>query len=166
MKKRLVLPAFIIVMAALILPGCGMSGKKVGKTITIDKIKDFYYTEASSAFPPTFQRYHFYAKDGKYYFEHEKREGEAFPLTEDYITVHGTKELTEDEWAEFYEYLVDGVAEKRKEHVDGGTSVDFYLYWDGDKDKYQEFSFESWRRADAFADYCIKLKEAQLKAAK
>ena len=51
-----------------------VSGKKtVGKDILSDDITDFYYTYDTSTYPPEFQRYRFYAEDGRYYFYHETK---------------------------------------------------------------------------------------------
>ena len=36
----------------------------VGKNIALDEITDFYFTRASSTFPPDYQAYRFYIEDG------------------------------------------------------------------------------------------------------
>ena len=73
------LPAVIIPAAMVwLLSGCTGSGlfsgkreKTVGKDIAIDDITEFYWTYATSTFPPEYQRYYFSAKDGMFRFYHE-----------------------------------------------------------------------------------------------
>ena len=71
---------------------------EVGKRIAKESVTDFYYTYASSTNPPDYQRYRFYTENGQYFFYHEKREGDHWPLTENDVTVSGTRELTDAEW--------------------------------------------------------------------
>lgn len=133
----------------------------VGKGIKEDDIDHFYLTYDSSTDPPYFQRYVLYVEDGKHMFHHEKREGDVWPLTEEYITVEGTFELSDDEWNKCFELLKGGKVEKRPDDVtDGGDSGPFlYLYWSGDKDKYQVFSFESYKKQKAYEELCVELSE-------
>ena len=140
-----------------------VSGKKtVGKDILSDDITDFYYTYDTSTYPPEFQRYRFYVEDGRYYFYHEKREGDHWPLREEDITISGTKELTQEEWDTFFTYLSGGTVQKRNDDVvDGDAGPWLYLYWTNDHGKVQEFSFVSWGDEKEFEQYCIALKEAQ-----
>ena len=140
-----------------------VSGKKtVGKDILSDDITDFYYTYDTSTYPPEFQRYRFYVEDGRYYFYHEKREGDHWPLREEDITISGTKELTQEEWDTFFTYLSGGTVQKRNDDVvDGDAGPWLYLYWKNDHGKVQEFSFVSWGDEKEFEQYCIALKEAQ-----
>ena len=131
----------------------------VGEDIRKGDITEFYYTYDSSAFPPEYQRYRFYTEDGKYYFCHEKREGEEWPLTEKHITVSGTVNMPEDEWDGFFGYLEGGTVTKREEDLDSGDAGPWlYLYWDGDGGEYQEFSFPSKQMLDSFEEYCEKMK--------
>ena len=65
----------------------GNGSKIVGKNIKINDINDFYYTLDGSTNPPYFHRYRFYKEEGKYFFYHEKREGDHWPLTDGDITV-------------------------------------------------------------------------------
>ncbi|MBQ6560076.1 MAG: hypothetical protein IJL85_04510 [Erysipelotrichaceae bacterium] len=136
-----------------------MSGKKtVGKDIKQEDITEFYYTYATSTFPPDYQRYRFYVEDGVHYFYHEKREGEHWPLEEDDITVCGTKELTEEEWNAFFECLSGGTVQKRSDDVvDGDAGPWFYLYWKNDHGDLQEYRFASWDDEKAFEEFCIRL---------
>lgn len=136
----------------------------VGTDIALDDITEFYDTYASSTFPPEYQRYRFYVEAGRYMFYHEQREGDHFPLTEEDITVSGSKELTKEEKETFFGFLKDGTVTERQESLDAGDSGPWrYLYWDGDEDRYQEFSFETWDKAGSFEDFCIQLKNTQLK---
>ena len=132
----------------------------VGKDIQKEEIQEFYYTISSSTFPPKYQRYHFFVEDEKKYFYHEKREGEVFPLTEEYITVSGKKELTEEEWDVFYQYIKDGKVIARQESITSGDRGPFlYLYWKNDRSKIQQFSFGSYQAIKEFEEYCIKLSQ-------
>ena len=164
--------AFVIILLCLtkglegrenIMNSISWNGKKiVGKNISIGDVKEFYYTYSTSTFPPDYQRYRFYVDDGKYFFYHEKREGDHWPLRETDKTVFGTVELSEAEWATFFDYLKGGVVKKRTESTECGSSGPWlYLYWKGDHSKYQEFSFESFDKKTSFEKFCIKLKEAQ-----
>lgn len=131
----------------------------VGEDIESVDITEFYYTRASSRQTADYQRYHFYAKDGKYYFRHEKREGTRWPLTEADVTLSGTKEVTA-EWDELIGYLKGGTVRKRSEHITtGGSAPALYLYWTFDKDKYQEFSFESPAKQADFEAFCAALTD-------
>ena len=139
--------------------------KIVGKNIAISDITEFYYTYATSTNPPDYQRYHFYIKNGEYFFYHEKREGKHWPLRENDKTVFGTVKLSEAEWTIFFDYLKGGKVKNREESLDCGDSGPWlYLYWKGDKSKCQEFSFESFEKKAAFEDFCLKLKKSQKEA--
>ena len=164
---RKIIPFALCIMSLLLLTGCaakpaspkaGRGEKLVGTDITIGDVTEFYYTVSTSTNPPHYQRYRFYVEDGKYMFFHEKREGDHWPLTEDDATVTGTVELTEAEWEEFFGCLRGGTVVKRTESLDSGSSGPWlYLYWDGDKSKYQEFSFASLAERAAFKELCEKL---------
>ena len=139
----------------------------VGKDIKSDEIKDFYYTVDGSSYPPYFQRFRFYVEEGKHLFYHEKREGDHWPLRESDKTEYGVLELNDDEWAAFFDYLKEGkVKDRDEEVVDGDSGPWMYLYWKNDKDKYQEFSFESYGRRLEFAEYCEALKNNERKSNK
>ena len=131
----------------------------VGSGIRMEDITEFYFTYDSSTNPPEFQRYRFYVEDGAYMFYHETREGGHWPLTEEDITVSGSMELTEDDREAFFDYLKNGRVKKRKNDANSGDSGPFlYLYWNGDRSKYQVFEFSSYRKQEAFEEYCIGLK--------
>lgn len=138
-----------------------VSGKKtVGKDVRSEDITDFYYTYSSSTYPPDYQRYRFYVEDGNCYFYHEKREGDHWPLTEEDITLSGTKELSAEEWNEFFAYLAGGMVQNRSDDaIDGDAGPWLYLYWKGDHGTMQEFTFASWEKEKEFEAYCLKMME-------
>lgn len=144
--------------------GCAnaMRTQIVGKRITQDNFKDFYYTYQTTVNPPDFQRYRFYKEDGKTYFYHEKREGDSVFLTEEDITVSGTRELTGEEWNTFWKLIDGGGVIKRKEYTtSGGSGPWLFLYWDGDKDVCQEFSFKEYDNLYEFEAFCERLVEQE-----
>ncbi len=164
MKK---LTAILLCLAAVLpLAACGAAPslpgpKTVGTDIKIEDITDFYYTVDSSTDPPDFQRYRFYAEDGAYWFYHETRAGDHWPLTEADITVSGALELSPDQWAAFFDCLTGGTVRNRQESADsGGRGPWLYLYWTGDRGTCQEFSFASRDAEAAFEDLCLALKNA------
>ena len=140
-----------------------LSGNKemiVGNDIENDDITEFFYTYDSSAYPPDYQRYHFYKKEGSCYFYHEKREGINWPLTESDITLSGSMELTDEEWKQFLDYLEEGKVKNREKNIESGNrGPRLYLYWNGDCSKYQEFSFSSLHIQNLFEEFCISLTE-------
>ncbi len=142
-----------------------LSGKSeyvVGEDIALADITDFYYTYDSSTNPPDYQRYRFYAEDGAFFFYHEKREGDHWPLTEEDVTVSGTLALSDAQAEEFFDLLSGGTVKSREENLnDGDAGPWLYLYWTGDPGDYQEFSFRSWDTEWAFEDFCQWLKELE-----
>ena len=162
MKKSMILVSLLIALCLLACAGCDSGGKGmiVGEKIKIDEITDFYYTYDSSTNPPKYQRFRFYVEDGTYWFHHEKREGDHWPLSEEDITVFGDIELTQEQWEEFFGYLKGGSVTKREESLDSGDAGPWlYIYWKKDKSKYQVFEFESWGKLKEFEEYCYKMKE-------
>lgn len=140
--------------------------KTVGSGIALADITEFYYTYSSSTNPPEYQRYRFYTAEGRHLFYHEKREGDHWPLREADITVSGTLELSEQDWARFFESLKGGEVRQRRESTDSGSAGPWlFLYWKGDRSKYQEYSFPSLKARTDFEELCVRLKEAQTKAA-
>ena len=134
--------------------------KNVGKDITSDDITDFYYTEENINYDAYYQRYRFYVEDGKHMYFHETRErkDDYGPCTEEDTTLTGTVALTDDQWKEFYELVTGGTVKAREESADAGDSGPWlYMYWKGDKSKYQEFSFESYGKEKSFVDFCLSL---------
>ncbi len=166
-----VVVAAALIVAALLLTGVlgGGAGPlprlvslTVGRDVAEADITEFYYTIDSSTDPPEFQRYRLSAEDGKHYFYHETREGDHWPLTEADITVSGTKELSEEEWAAFYACLNGGSVKARSESADsGGRGPWLFLYWKGDRSKYQEFSFADRGRETSFEELCRAARDAQ-----
>lgn len=168
-KRQVAVIILLTVIFSLVAVGCG--AKKISGDNNMqdfftnvpseDKFKDFYYTYATTVNPPEFQRYRFYKEDGKFYFYHEKREGDSVFLTEEDITVYGTKELTDEEWETFWKLIGGGSVKKRKESTNsGGSGPWLYLYWDGDKDIYQEFSFKEYENLYEFEEFCEGLVES------
>lgn len=133
--------------------------KTVGKAVTEDNFTEFYFTYSNTVNPPEFQRYRFYTEDGKKMFYHEKREGDKVFLTEEDITVSGETELTEEEWDTFWNCISGGTVKKEKESTtSGGSGPWLYLYWNGDKNKYREFTFETPEKEGEFEEFCAELK--------
>ena len=138
----------------------GNKARVVGKNIAKEEITEFYYTEDSSTNPPRFLRYRFYTEDGSYWFYHEKREGNHWPLTESDITVSGAMKLTEEEWAKFFDYLNGGKVTGRGANTDTGNAGPWlYLYWNGDRSRFQEFSFAAYETRISFAAFCAELAQ-------
>ena len=156
----------LLILFALLLcvPLCMAEGPMIAREdIGIEDITEFYYTYDSSADPPEYQRYRFHAEGGRYFFFHEKREGDDWPLTEDDASVSGTLELSENEWILFWQLLSGGKVRNRKESLDDGDAGPWlYLYWKGDQGICQEFSFPSWAALTAFESFCEELKEREV----
>jgi len=157
-KWFVIIPLSIVVICAL---GWLLYNrpKTVGKTIKEDDFKEFYYTYATTVNPPEFQRYRIYMESGKRMFYHEKREGNKVFLTEEDITVSGETELSAQEWEVFWNCISGGSVKNRKESTDSGQSGPWlYLYWNGDRNKCQEFTFADLERANAFEEFCMRMK--------
>lgn len=168
----------ILILFGVLLTGC--TGKKdgeeekrdtivkkktmiVGKDIIENDFNEFFYTYATTTYPPEFQRYRFYMEDGEYMFYHEKREGDSVFLTEDDITVNGSMKLSEEEWQIFWDYMKKGTVKKRtSSDASGGKGPWLYLYWDGDEEIIQEFSFDEYDTVLDFEQFCIDLKNKQM----
>ena len=167
-QSKKALWAAVIVMLILLLTavfgGRSMAkrSRTVGKDIAFADITEFYFTRTASTYPPDYQRYHFSVTDGTYLFYHETRDGNAFPLTEQHITLSGTVELTAAQWDAFLAFLNGGSVSKRSESAAGGSSgPSLYLYWIGDRGTYQMFSFPSRDAAAAFESFCEALRAEQ-----
>lgn len=147
-----------IVIAALLFVQIKNREHVVGKDVAVETITEFYYTYSSSTYPPNYQRYRFFVEEGSYKFYHEKREGTNWPLTESQITRSDTIELSKEEWTEFLIFLKDGIVKKRNQSTETGSSGPWlYLYWKGDRDKYQVFFFATINKMNAFEEFCKKL---------
>lgn len=149
----------VVLVAALLLYIAGNRERTVGKSIAAEEITEFYYTLSSSTNPPQYQRYHFYKDAGRLWFYHEKREGNHWPLTGADITFAGSVELAEEEWMKLVTLLEGGQVKKRTESATTGSHGPWlYLYWNGDRSKFQEFSFPSPGAQSAFEEFCGELK--------
>ena len=137
-------------------------GRIVGTDVPFQDITEFYYTYATSTFPPEYQRYRFYAAGDRRLFDHETRVGETFPLTEADTTLSGTVELTEAQWQAFCDLLAGGTVRRRSVSDETGDAGPWlYLYWQGDEGEYQEFAFEPRSRLGEFEAFCEALRDAQ-----
>ena len=165
MEEVVQVKRFLLLFIALLMvsPGLAEDMFVVGEDITLEDVTEFYYTYDSSAFPPDYQRYRFYTEDGRYYFCHEKREGDHWPLTEDDVTVTGILELSAEEWSLFWQYLNGGKVRNPEDNLlDGDDGPWLFLYWKGDRDTYREFSFPTWQVRLAFESWCDELKEREI----
>jgi len=150
--------AAVIAVIVLLLILSANKARVVGKNLAAQDITEFYYTDAASTNPPMYQRYHFYKEGNICKFYHEKREGSSWPLTESDITLSGRMELSQEEWAALIRCLEGGKVKRREEKVESGsTGPALYLYWNGDKGRYQEFSFSSLNEKTAFEQMCAEL---------
>lgn len=135
---------------------------KVGADISLGDITELYYTRSSSAAPPSYQRYRFYLEHGTPRSYHEKRAGTHWPLTDADITCSGSMELSEETWGAFLKHIQGGTVTKRKKHVEtGSTGPWVYLYWKGDRSKYQEYTFPSSSARASFEAFCAGLVMSQ-----
>lgn len=163
----IVVAVFVVVAVAVLFLtgvfgnfGTGESEMIVGDRIKLEDITDFYYTYDSSTNPPEYQRYRYYTDEGDFFFYHEKREGNHWPLTEDDISESGTVSLTEEQWNAFYDLLKGGTVRKRTESADSGDAGPWlYLYWTNDSGVNQVFSFESYGKQTDFEAMCEGLME-------
>ena len=128
--------------------------------LSIEEIRDFYYTYDASSYPPVYQRYRFYEEDGEYFFFHETREGEDWPQTEESITASGTVKLTEEDWKTFFGYIADGTLKQPEdEALSGDAGPWMYLYRGKGQ---EEYVFASYAARLAFEEYCRKLSGAEI----
>lgn len=160
--KVTVLIAAAVIIAAVVCLGFAKNKREltVATDIPMDKITEFYYTESSSANPPYYQRYRFYTEGDSLWFYHETRQGSHWPLTEaDTVISCGAKELSQQEYEQFTACISGGRVTKREESTKSGSRGPWlYLYWKGDKGKYQQFSFADYSAQTAFEGLCEKLK--------
>ncbi len=150
------------ILAVLLLCHGDVMAQTVGTDISAEDITDFYYTYSWVGFNAEYLRYRFYVEDGKYFFFYETRgtEDDYGWNTEDDILSNGTKELSEEEWADFFALLKDGTVKDRTENLDDGDSGPWmYLYWKGDEGTNQEYTFASYATESAFVEFCGGLAE-------
>ncbi|MBR5345418.1 MAG: hypothetical protein IK127_06295 [Clostridia bacterium] len=156
--KRCFLILFVLSLS--LLPAAVLAEKTVGTDVADEDITDFYFTCSTSTYPPEYQRYRFYVEDGKKLFFHEAREGGGWPQAEEDITLSGTVELSEEDWAAFCACLRGGTVRPRSDEVlDGDSGPWTYLYWTGDGGIDQEFSFASYAKAKEFEELCFSLAQ-------
>ena len=171
MKKRVVVFMLITVITMALLVGCSADEdhvdtprsdavKTVGIDIQMEDITDFYYTEENINYGAYYQRYRFYVEEGKHIFSHETRErkDDYGPCTEEDTTLAGTIELSDDQWSRLAEIVSGGTVKAREDSAESGeTGPWLYLYWNGDKGKYQQFSFDSYGTQAEFEKFCLSL---------
>lgn len=152
----IVIAAFVI---AAVFAAKGGRTFIVAKDIAAEEITEFYCTTATSTNPASRQMYRFYMEGEQWWFYHESREGSHWPLTEADITQCGATELSEEEYEQFISCIFGGKVTKRAESTESGSRGPWiYLYWKGDKGKYQQFSFENFDRQQVFEKLCKELK--------
>ncbi|MBP5660552.1 MAG: hypothetical protein J6X08_04385 [Lachnospiraceae bacterium] len=177
--KRLVV-FLSILLCALSLAGC-TSGEDsnvklfqktfvVGKDIERYNISEFYYTYENINYDAFYQRYHVYKTDyGTPYFTHitRERKNDYGPTTPEDTVKSGTIEMTDEQWKKFYELISGGTVAERKDTADSGDSGPwYYLYWDKDKEKYREYTFESPAAEKALEEFFVSLADSPIEAAK
>ena len=132
----------------------------VGEDITEEDINEFFYTIENINYDAYYLRYRFYVEDGKhmFFFEERRRPDDYGPATEEDTVAKSEFELSDKEWSKFYEIISGGEVSKRDENPETGDSGPWtYLYWSGDEDKYQEFSFKSKIKGRDFEKLCERL---------
>lgn len=129
--------------------------------IDINTVYELIYTYASSAYPPSYQRYRFYIEHERFYFYHEKREGKSWPLKETDITVSGSAELSEDEWNEFLKHIENGTIEKNKKNTDSGNPGPWINLRCGDCSKSRLFGFRKVNAKKDFELFCEQLTRSK-----
>lgn len=168
--KKTVLTAFIFSFSVL-LSGCGqvfipfLNGEDamiVGEDIKENDIKEFYYTVENINYDAYYLRYLFYTENGKhmFFFEERERKNDYGPTTEEDTKAKAEFELMDDEWSEFFDVISGGEVRAREDNSESGSRGPWtYLYWSGDKDKYQQYSFESYGSKTEFESLCEALAE-------
>ena len=132
----------------------------VNKDITEEQIKEFYYTIENINYDAYYLRYKFYTEEGKhmFFFEERERPDDYGPTSEEDTIAKTQFELSDNEWSDFYETISGGEVRARNEDpVDGDSGPWTYLYWSGDEDKYQEYSFKSSQNRADFEKLCESL---------
>lgn len=152
--------AAVIIAAVFAFAAKGGRQRTVGADISTSDVTEFYCTTAASTNPAFWQQYRFYMEGEQWWFFHETRQGSHWPLTEaDTVISCGAKELSQQEYEQFTACISGGRVTKREESTDSGSKGPWlYLYWKGDKGKYQQFSFAEYSAQTAFEDLCEKLK--------
>lgn len=149
-----------VAVAVLIIAVFAAKGRQrtVGTDILLSDVTEFYYTTAASTNPASRQQYRFYMEGEQWWFFHETRQGSQWPLTEKDVTACGAKQLSQQEYEQFTACISGGSVIKRTENADSGSRGPWlYLYWKGDKGKYQQFSFADYAAQTAFEQFCAEL---------
>lgn len=146
-------------------PGTEAAGRETinGTDIAFEDVVDFYYTYDWIGYNAFYQRYRFYVEDGKYLFFHETRktEDDYGWNTEEDITASGTRELSDEEWKTFLEFLNKGTIQTPEESADAGDGASGpwqYVYYRKGKDtERMEFLFDSLGSRTDFEEFCAAL---------
>lgn len=154
-----------ILIIVLLAVAAGVVFLKGGRALTVaddidtKDITEFYYTTAASTNPAVRKQYHFYMEGEQWWFFHESREGNHWPLTEKDIVSCGTVALSAEDSAQFISCISGGKVTKRTDSAESGSKGPWlYLYWKGDKGKYQQFSFADYSAQTAFEQLCAALE--------
>ncbi len=142
------------------LPSSSKEEYKVGEDITDEDINEFYYTIENINYDAYYLRYMLSSEDGKhmFFFEERERPDDYGPATEEDTIAKGEFELSDKEWSKFYEIISGGTVQVRDDDpVSGDSGPWTYLYWSGDEDKYQQYSFKSQSSQKEFEKLCEKL---------
>ena len=137
-------------------------GKINGTDIGANDIAHFYYTYENINYNAFYQRYHFYTEDGKTMFFHETREvkNDYGPAEENDRTKYGTIELSENDWARFFDLIKDGTAKNREENIEtGGRGPWMYIYTDDTVENSKEYHFASYEAQTEFVAFCEELAD-------
>ena len=156
----LIIIAAVIVVAVAVFAAKGGRARTVGADIPLSDVTEFYYTVSASTNPAYWRQYRFYMEGEQWWFFHETRQGSQWPLTgADTVTDCGAQELSQQEYKQFVSSISGGKVTKRTENTEsGGRGPWLYLYWKGDRGKYQQFSFADYSAQTAFEDFCAELK--------
>lgn len=162
-----VIAAIAVIGAAafgvILFAGAGDKPLVVSENLSENMITEFYWTYSSSTYPPEYQRFHVFMKDGKTKFHYEKREGETWPLSGKDVTESGTFVMSKAQQQEFFNLIKGGTVTARDDDISSGDSGPWtYLYWKNDKGQYQVYTFPSAKAAKDFEDWCISMKEEDL----
>ena len=159
MKILAVAVAVLVVAAVVAVLAAKDRQRTVGTDIPAAEITEFYCTTATSTNPAYWRQYRFYMEGEQWWFFHETRQGSHWPLTgADTVTVCGARKLSQQEYEQFAESISGGSVTKRTENADSGSRGPWlYLYWKGDKGKYQQFAFADYTAQQNFEQLCAEL---------
>ena len=158
--KIFAIAVVVLVVAAVVAVLAAKDRQRtVGTDIPAAEITEFYCTTATSTNPAYWRQYRFYMEGEQWRFFHETRQGSQWPLTgADTVTDCGARKLSQQEYEQFAESISGGSVTKRTENADSGSRGPwFYLYWKGDKGKYQQFAFADYTAQQNFEQLCAEL---------